>query len=334
METIERTFNVIGAARLNLANISGSVDIQPGVDGVVSVSAVKHTNGDAEHTQIEIDQGADGSVNVKTDYQESVWRLFGQRPCDVDYTVRVPHDSAIVLRCVSSSGAVRGVNGELTLSTVSGGLDLADLSGSLRLNGVSGRIWGERLAGQMKVETVSGDVKLRDSQLSTLNVSTVSGNITLETSAALANDPHHVHSVSGEVHLIVPAQTRCTVEGSSLSGRIKSDIPVTRSQHSGQRWHMELQGGGPLIRFDSISGNLVIKRDQRDHAQVAAQPEPALAATEAELPSSTKDVTTEGNVQGIPPKPIEDAEQARRDILDRIARGELSVDEAVNLLRG
>lgn len=333
METIERTFNVIGTARLNVANISGSVDIQPGVDGVVSVSAAKHANGDVERTQIEIEQGADGSVSVKTDYQESVWRLFGQRPCDVDYIVRVPRDSVVSLRCVSSSGAVRGVSGELTLNTVSGNLVLADLSGSLRLNGVSGSMRGERLVGQMKVETVSGDVELRDCALSTLDISTVSGNISLETNAALADGPHRIHSVSGEVRLTVPAQTRCTVEGSSLSGHINSDFPVTRSQHMGQRWHVELQGGGPLIRFDSISGNLMIERGR---ALAQGQPEAAPVETlpTAEPLPKAKGVMPVTNPPHDASTPIEDAEQTRRDILDRIARGELSVDEAVNLLRG
>jgi hypothetical protein len=341
METIERTFNVAGAGRLSVSNVSGTVDIQPGEDGVIQVTAVKHANGDADHTQIDIEQGPDGSVTVKTDYQQSIWHFTGHRPCDVDYTVRVPHNCAVQLRCVSSTGAVRGLAGEFNLSMVSGELALADLSGALKLNSVSGDISGERLAGPLKVDMVSGDVELRRSRLGPIEASTVSGNVTLETEAPLANGSQRFHSVSGQVRLIVPPQTRALVQGSSLSGHVQSDLPVTRNQHSGQHWNMELQGGGlegnrPEIRFDSISGNLMIERGVGGSDASPGIQAAGMQAAPAELPVAGTQAAAEAKTIADAPAatPIANAEQTRQDILDRVARGELSVEEAVKLLRG
>lgn len=52
-ETIEQTFIVEGPAQLTVINIRGRIDIQPGEDGKISVSAVKHMkSGNAARTEI------------------------------------------------------------------------------------------------------------------------------------------------------------------------------------------------------------------------------------------------------------------------------------------
>jgi hypothetical protein len=323
-QTIERKFDVQGQARLSLSNISGSVDIQPGDDGVIVVTAVKDTSrGDTERTQIDMEQAGDGAVFVETKFGENGWRWFGGRPCDVAYTVRVPRNCALRLRCVSSSSAVRGLSGSSEIANVSGDLDLSSLSGALKLNCVSGSLIGEQLAGPLEVETVSGGVDLRACDAGSVRVSTVSGRVSIET--PLGNGPYKFHSVSGNVRLIVQPEARGSVHATSLSGRVTSDLPVTRSQRSGQNWQLELQGGGPEIRFDSISGNLSIERGSGSGPVAVAQAAPSFAVAEG-VPVPPE--------PPAPPSPIETAEQTRRDILDRVARGEISVDEAVKVLRG
>ena len=70
-ETIERKFNVTGMAVLRVGNISGLVDVQPGEEGVIAVTAVKHTgSGDADRTQVEITQAEDGECGVVAERAE------------------------------------------------------------------------------------------------------------------------------------------------------------------------------------------------------------------------------------------------------------------------
>lgn len=328
--TLERKFDVSGQARLTLANISGSVDIQPGDDGVVLVIAeIDNQSGDPERTHVDIDQAADGSVTVKTDYGESFWRWFGQRPCDVDYTVRVPRSCWLQLRCVSSGAVVKGLAGQFDLNTVSGDLMLAELTGSLKAHLVSGGLSADQLSGPADVETVSGRVELRASQFESLRVSTVSGRVVAETS--LSNGPYRFHSVSGDVRLSVPGTTRCTIDSNSLSGRLDTDLPVTYNQKVGQHWRMEVQGGGAEVRFDSISGTLHVNGAGDT---VAKSPAPAVEAVPAGAPESTSAESPAPASVPEPASPIEQAAETRRDILDRVSRGELSVDEAIEKLRG
>jgi hypothetical protein len=318
-ETMERKFDVTGQAHLSLANISGSVDIQPGDDGVIVVSARKDaSHGDAENTRIEMAQDANGAVMVKTDFGHSFWQWNGQ-PCDVHYTVRVPRASSVQLKCVSSNGAVKGLSGSFDLNAVSGDLTLADLSGDIKAGVVSGSLKAEKLQGTAHVDTVSGKVTLGASNFQSMHLSTVSGGIMLE--SPLGEGPYKFRSVSGDVKLLVPADTKCTVESTSMSGRLMANLPVTYNKKNGPRWHMELQGGGTEVALDSISGNLQI------------------AGTDVSAPMTVAKDIGMPTTPPMPPtpaaeSPVAASEQTRKDILERVEKGELSVTDAVELLRG
>ncbi|MBL6981300.1 MAG: hypothetical protein ISR58_08925, partial [Anaerolineales bacterium] len=52
-EIIERSFSVDSPARLKLSNIRGTVNISPGDEDAISVTAVKHLNsGNADRTEV------------------------------------------------------------------------------------------------------------------------------------------------------------------------------------------------------------------------------------------------------------------------------------------
>ena len=257
-ETIERKFDVSSPVYLTVGNIRGSVDVQAGDDGVVSVVAVKYPEtGDAERTEIEIEQENDGSVSVKTVCEERGWRIFGShRPCKVEYTVRVPRDCTLKVNCVSSKASVQGLEGEFDVKTVSGRVTLRDLCGKIRATSVSGRILGERLAGPTEFESVSGRVHLAESCLSVATGSTVSGDLVLETS--LGEGPYKFKTMSGDLKLVLPPETGCSIGFKSVSGRLKTSLPTTRSQWQRHKCQAELLGGGPQVRFHSVSGDFSV----------------------------------------------------------------------------
>src|SRR5512142_2196373 len=113
-ETIEKTFTVSSPARLNLSNIRGSVDIRPGPEGVIHVTAVKQTGwGDPKSTEIEMTQEADGTVKVATHYPEAWWGwIIGSFPCAVEYTVEAPRSCSLKVNGVSNTATASGFEGE------------------------------------------------------------------------------------------------------------------------------------------------------------------------------------------------------------------------------
>ncbi|MCP4541166.1 MAG: DUF4097 domain-containing protein [Chloroflexi bacterium] len=257
-ETIKRKFDVTAPAHLIVTNIRGSVDVQPSDNGIVTITAVKHLDtGDADRTEIEIVQKEDGSVRVRTRFEEGIWQLFNLgRPCKVDYVVHVPRDCDLKVRCVSSKASVYGLSGKFDIKTVSGRVTLKDISGKIKATSVSGRIMGERLSGPTAFESVSGRVHLTESSLPVVTGSSVSGDLVVET--FLIEGPYSLKTMSGDLNLILPPEIGCTIGFNSVSGRLKTSLPTTRSKWQRHKWLADLQGGGPEIRFHSVSGDFSV----------------------------------------------------------------------------
>ena len=299
-ETIERRFEVGSPARFKLSNIRGPVDIQVGDAGIIEVTAVKHLDsGNADQTEIKIEQADDGRVIVKTDNSNSVSNWFGiNKPCKVDYTVRVPEDCEVRASGVSSEISAVGLRGVVNISTVSGRLTCGDLSGQLKLGAVSGAIQAENLSGELEVKGVSGRIRVMDSQLSQAFVKTVSGKIVLQT--PLAEGPYTFKGVSGSTTLVVPDDTACSAKFHSVSGRMRTSLPLTKDNRQGSRGSVEIQGGGANVSCKCVSGAFKI------------------VTTEGEKISERKAEQK--------PKPVN---KNQMDVLQKIERGEISVEEAL-----
>jgi hypothetical protein len=300
-EQIQQTFTVPASARLTLSNIRGSVSVEPGEDGNITVTAVKLTDtGDAEHTEVRISQADDGGVKAETLFprKDSWWFLTLSRPCAVEYTVKVPRTCTVKVSGVSSSTSLQGLSGDLHARSVSGAMQLNHLSGAMRVNTVSGDITGDQLSGKLHFETVSGDIQLAESELASVEGSTVSGDVHLHT--PLAEGPYDFRSVSGDIRLYVPTGTCCTAEASAVSGRIVTSLPPAVQTRFTGKSKVEILGGGPKVRLHSVSGNLWI--------------------------GSTENETAEA-------RPVKPAPASRVKILQQVERGEMSVEEALAQLR-
>jgi hypothetical protein len=313
-ETIEKTFQVSDPAHLTISNVRGSITIQPGTTNVIQVKAVKHGNFDSGRYSIEIAQDSDGSVRVETRSTETLIGFFSQPP-KVEYTLIVPPGIQLSASGISSSLSVSGLNGEFRLKTVSGNMDLADLSGQFKINAVSGDITGTRLVGKLELEAVSGRARLMESNFPTADATTVSGDLILQT--PLSEGPYYFSSVSGNVHMLVPADTRCNAELNSVSGSIRSSLPASSTRMGPGSKVTLIQGGGASVRLKSVSGGLSIEAEGIPAETVQVTSAIPVPPTPPSAPVQTK------------PEPLSTAE-----ILQRIESGEMSVDEAIKLMKG
>ncbi len=304
------TFTVGETARLKLVNIRGQVDLQPGEPGVIAITATRHSDGHSADTHIELSQAADGTVSAIThDPTHGLgWlsRLGRGRPARVDYVVRTPPQCSVELSIVEGAARVQGLSGQFELHTVSGSLHLADISGSLRVHTVSGDVLGERIsADPVQLSAVSGSVTLVEADLPAVSASTVSGDLRLQT--RLGAGPYSFNSVSGDIRLSVPAATRCALSLHSMSGRVHSNVAFTSASAAGE------DSPRPSVRLHSVSGDLYLLS-----SEAAAE---TTSANTAQPPA--------------PPQPHQaPAPPDRRALLEQLSRGELSVDEAVSAMKG
>ncbi len=317
-EIIEKTFQVGAPARLVISNIRGSVTIQPGEAGVIAVKAVKHGNSDSADNVIEMTQDSDGTVRVETSHHESFFGLLSHPP-RVDYSAKVPQGTHLEASCISSSLSVTDLNGSFKMKTISGDMDISNLSGPLKLNAISGDISGTRLSGVLDLGTVSGRVKLLQSDFPTADGSTVSGDLILQT--AVSGGPYAFSSVSGSVRLLVPPDTHCSAELNSVSGRIRSSLPATSSSIGHGLNITQVGSGGTSVRLKSVSGSLVLETEGVPATNVPAASTPAGQSTQAPP------------VAPVPPPAPPAAPLSTTEILQRVERGEISVDEAIRLMK-
>jgi hypothetical protein len=273
-EIIEKNFTVPSPARLELGNIRGKVEIHPGEDGLIHIQVTKDGNsGDASRTVIELSQASDGTVKAATHFPDAAWSwLFGSFPCRVDYVVEAPRKCSLKINGVSNDALAEGfegefsfhsVSGEMSLrslsgpvkvNTVSGQVELAELTGDLNLTTVSGKVSGKHIQGPLHLNTVSGRVAMDESNLSSVDATTVSGRMEYQT--AFGAGPYRFNSVSGDVELSVPPETRCSAELHAVSGKLYTKLPASSIAKQNGSQNAEIQGGGVKVYLHSVSGNL------------------------------------------------------------------------------
>jgi hypothetical protein len=318
-ENIEKTFQVTDPARLTISNIRGSITISPGEAGVIEVKAIKHGNFDSGRYSVEMTQDSDSSVHVETRANDTLFGFLSHPP-KVEYSVRVPQGIHLDASCVSSTLNVSGLKGVIKLKTVSGDIELASLSGSLKINGVSGDISGSHLEGVLEVGVVSGRVRLLESAFPKADATTVSGDLILQT--PLSDGPYVFSSVSGDVRLLVPADTHCKVELNSVSGSIRSSLPATTLRVGHGLRVTQIQNGGVAVRLKSVSGGVAIE----------AEGVPAIAVP-VTSPAPAPPIPPAPPVPLTPPVAPAPASLSTAEILQRIERGEMTVDEAIRLMK-
>jgi len=302
-------FAVDGIPNVLVANIRGSVNVAPGPDGQVKIQAAER--GSDDRTRVEIGQDEEGSIYARTKYEKN-GSVFGsnlQKPNKVEYTITVPANTDLEVKGVSSWTDVRGITGEVRLKSVSGSVQAADLSGELHLETVSGRITAEGLSGPAELRTVSGGVRVTGSALPSLLAHSVSGSMDIET--PIGDGPYEIRTVSGSAKIRSEAAPGGRIHFKSVSGsatvngdRLRPSGDPSRSTPRNAVY--ELSGEGPDIHFSSVSGNLKLVSDDY-------------------VPAEAPDVSSEA------PEPVQ---PSRMEILEKIAGGEMTVDDAVKEMGG
>jgi DUF4097 and DUF4098 domain-containing protein YvlB len=150
---------------------------------------------------------------------------------------------------------VSGVTGGASVDVVDGMVKMEEVSDRATIKAVSARVEGRRWTGRASVETVSGSVCLTSSQLSALKANTVSGDFSIETSLDSAGR-YSIKSVSGDATVYLPEGQGVESEGKTMSGGFRCDIPHSVRLRGRGRWRVTVNGGGPWLRFNSVSGDL------------------------------------------------------------------------------
>lgn len=345
-ERIEKTFETPDGCDLVVENVRGAITVQ-GWDQTTTQVVATTRKGEAD---IEISQ--DGrTVTARTKHERGGlgwldW-LTGSKPPIVDYEVRVPYASNLRLKNVNGPISASDVNGKVHVNDVDGTAALAAIKGEVRAETVNGSLQAERLEGTAKLNTVNGRMSIKEGALEGLKADTVNGEIEVVASFAPGGE-YAFHTVNGSCHLTLasPLYARVLAHGVNMS--VDCKVPSEDVERSFGSWQATIgDGNGPRssIHFDTVNGRLYIEgpaegSEASAEAFVAKSqpaPEPPRPPAPAEAFVTKPHPAPEPRPSPAPEPaeaPVEvEAAKSQSEILRMVERGEISVDEAIDMLQ-
>ena len=324
-DVVEKRFEVGAMPKIRVGNVSGETEITVGSANEVYVRARKRIHGWSEerakrlleNVEIRMEQNGDEILIEPRLYeQERGWQeLFRGGRVAVDLDVRVPRESHIEARTVSGELSLSGTRGTVEIQSVSGEVEISDVQGPLKLRTVSGDASATGYAGQLEANSVSGEIAFQGSRVRMPDIVTVSGDVEIDGLHLAEASEGRVKTVSGDVEIAF-LDWDGQVDFKTMSGDIEVEGSA-RIEKEGRRDRRVILGSGPgRLRVKSVSGDLEIRRTEPKGTE--------LETTEAEAEATPMPAPPEPTAQPAGPGP--------RDVLERLSRGELSVDEAAAAL--
>ena len=279
-------------------------------------------------------------------------RVAAGGPAWTDLTIDVPQAVTVRVVAHSASGDVRieGLAGEITLNTMSGDVRVMRSSGELVLQTASGDLAIEDAIGRLTAQTASGDVNVASVRTERCDIRTASGDILLD-AMVTGDGPFRVHTVSGDVRLMLRQPTACgeaptaALAFHSVSGDAHVSEPFRKA---GRRlWKAGSDHEGPRIDVTTVSGDLVAGVVAAESAVAAsvpipptlpAPPTPPVAPAGPSSPTDPVPVTVDrareeidGAATNSGPVTARD-DAVRHAVLTAVERGEIDVEEALRRL--
>jgi hypothetical protein len=145
------------------------------------------------------------------------------------------------------------LEGSLDARTTSGDITVPSAGDSLVLGSSSGDITVEQSPRWLSAATSSGELDVTAAR-GAVTLSSSSGGITLGLQAPLAGV--NISNSSGDVALELAPGLDASLELSTTSGDIQSDVPVVLQGHSRQHLNAQYGRGGAIVKARTVSGDL------------------------------------------------------------------------------
>ena len=286
-EKFQKTEALPKDGRVVLYNVSGTIEVLSAKEDVVRIDVLKRSEAGSQAkakenaAQVTIEIVREGStLRIETRYPKTK-KFWGSDSLNVsvDYKVSIPEKAALDVRNISGDAVVAGIGGALKAEVVSGdltvrgaaagaeakvtsgNLEVFDVIGDAYLTNTSGDITAARIKGSVEAGVVSGTLDIREvTEARSLSGHTVSGDCTFQ-AKILPQARVSLKSHSGNVRLVLPADTGFELEASTFSGVIETDFPVTAvGRISAREVRGTVGGGGASVNLKALSGNVELRK--------------------------------------------------------------------------
>jgi hypothetical protein len=196
------------------------------------------------------------------------WLMSGRKQ-EVELTLALPPDCLIDLKIASGPVVVSNFHETVHLQGVSSEITLAGVHGGADVSTVSGSVTAEEVTGDLKVKAVSGALTVIAAAGRKIDLSTVSGAITLDLDEPVPASVT-MQCVSGAMTIRLPHEPDVRVELGTSSGRAVSAFAEVASSRSpgSRRLSGTVGSGSSRLRGQTVSGAItLLRRDAEDFPQ-------------------------------------------------------------------
>lgn len=268
----DQTVDVTRGMQLVLSSQAGEATIRAWDRDAVRVQAA---HGTRERVEV---QTADNTVRVRARTASGSRGPAGL----IDYTVTVPKWMPVSLSGTYLAANIEGAGAEVNVETVGGDITVKGGTGAVTLRSIEGEIIVENASGKVQAttvndsiqvrgvsgdviaETTNGDVVVSNSKASSLEVSTVNGDVRFEGPAA-DKGLYRVTTHNGDIRVSLGANANATVFVRTFGGDFSSDFPVTlpegmSNRDGNKRFNFTLGGGSARVELQSFQGDIHVSR--------------------------------------------------------------------------
>jgi hypothetical protein len=244
---------------LKVGIVGGRIDVVTHDDSPTARIEVSQVEGQPvvvswDGSLLKITHGPDSEVGILDRVRQAVEGMEHNR---VVVSVSVPETATANVSTVSADALVAGVHAEVKANTVSGALTLDDLIGRTSVNTVSGIVECSRLRGPLHANSVSGTVTAQSSELPEATVHTVSGDVALDLTNAVASVSSN--SVTGDVTVRAPHRGY-DVRANTAGGQVVVDGRELRRGPYASGGQLTEGDRGLRVKANAVSGSIVVLR--------------------------------------------------------------------------
>lgn len=265
----DQTVDVSKGTRLVLSNNAGEVVVRSWNRDQVRVQATHN-----ERVTIDV-SSADATLRVRARAARGPAGL-------VDFLLTVPAWMAVNLSGTYLESTIEGTTAEVTAESVNGNIRVVGGSGNVNVRSVQGMITIEKASGNLRAttvnegirltnvsgdvfaETTNGDIEVENAQTTSLEISTVNGDVTFNGSMR-DGGAYRLTTHGGDLRVGLGGVNNATVFVRTFQGDFVADFPIElpegQSARSGsKRFNFTLGSGSARIELQTFNGDIVLAR--------------------------------------------------------------------------
>ena len=248
-----RTYDLAGNAAVEIGDVNGDVAVSGWDEDKVEVTTTKRawSNDDLQRLDTRVDAHSD-RFSVAAMVPSPCWN------CDVALKLRVPMHAHITIDTSSGDVSVSSLAGPARVESSSGDVAMRDVGGEVHAHTSSGDITLDGIGSSVDAFASSGDIKAK--RLSAdVNLVASSGSVSADFVRFDAVHAVRMESSSGDVALTVPRGVGFTLQATTSSGSIDSnlDLPV-HERDSGADVSAKVGDGKASVQLRATSGDIAV----------------------------------------------------------------------------